>query len=242
MERTLLVCGGDDDLLRVGVGTVGRAGDRLDPVPHHDDAARSPSRTSRCSSRRSAGSRACSRRCPPSRSTCCPDFGDWTSRCRCSSSRSRCNGGASGIRAPSRAAAATSRSACSRRRTEKDAVTGTLLFNVMHYALRPWPWIITALCSTLIYPQLSDIATAFPYVEPSLIGHDMAYPAMMRFLPAGFLGPRRGGHARGVSLDDRDAPQLGHVVPRARLLSALPQAGARPRSTTCSRAASRRRC
>jgi Na+/proline symporter len=73
-------------------------------------------------------------------------------------------------------------------RSEKDAVTGTLLFNVMHYALRPWPWIITALCSTLVYPQLSDIARTFPYVSPSLIGHDMAYPAMMRFLPAGFLG------------------------------------------------------
>ena len=73
-------------------------------------------------------------------------------------------------------------------KTEKDAVVGTLLFNVMHYALRPWPWIITALASTLIYPQLSDIAKTFPYVQPSLIGHDMAYPAMMRFLPAGFLG------------------------------------------------------
>jgi Na+/proline symporter len=73
-------------------------------------------------------------------------------------------------------------------KTEKDAVVGTLLFNVMHYALRPWPWIITALCSTLIYPNLSDIAKTFPYVQPSLIGHDMAYPAMMRFLPAGFLG------------------------------------------------------
>ena len=73
-------------------------------------------------------------------------------------------------------------------RSEQDAVTGTLLFNVMHYALRPWPWIIVALASTLTYPQLTDIAKQFPYVEPSLIGHDMAYPAMMRFLPAGFLG------------------------------------------------------
>jgi Na+/proline symporter len=73
-------------------------------------------------------------------------------------------------------------------RTEKDAVTGTLLFNVMHYALRPWPWIITALCSLVIYPQVSDIARQFPYVDGALIGHDMAYPAMMRFLPAGFLG------------------------------------------------------
>ena len=73
-------------------------------------------------------------------------------------------------------------------RSEQDAVTGTLLFNIMHYALRPWPWILVALCSTLVYPQLSDIAKSFPYVDPSLIGNDMAYPAMLRFLPAGFLG------------------------------------------------------
>jgi Na+/proline symporter len=73
-------------------------------------------------------------------------------------------------------------------KTEKDAVIGTLLFNVMHYALRPWPWIIVALASTIIYPQLSDISATFPNLEPSLLGHDIAYPAMMRFLPAGFLG------------------------------------------------------
>ena len=73
-------------------------------------------------------------------------------------------------------------------RTEKDALTGTLLFNVMHYALRPWPWILVALCSLKIYPALDDIRRAFPYVEARLVGHDMAYPAMLRVLPAGFLG------------------------------------------------------
>jgi solute:Na+ symporter, SSS family len=73
-------------------------------------------------------------------------------------------------------------------RTEKDALTGTLLFNAMHYALRPWPWIIVALSSILVYPQLADIHRVFPYVEERLIGNDMAYPAMLRFLPAGFLG------------------------------------------------------
>jgi Na+/proline symporter len=73
-------------------------------------------------------------------------------------------------------------------KTEKDAVVGTLFFNVMHYALRPWPWIITALCSTLVFPQLADLGRAFPYVDKALIGNDIAYPAMMRFLPAGFLG------------------------------------------------------
>jgi SSS family solute:Na+ symporter len=59
---------------------------------------------------------------------------------------------------------------------------------VAHYALRSWPWIIVALASILVYPQLADIQRTFPWVDPKLIGHDMAYPAMLRFLPAGFLG------------------------------------------------------
>jgi len=73
-------------------------------------------------------------------------------------------------------------------KSEKDALGGTLFFNVAHYALRSWPWIIVALASILVYPELSDIQRTFPYVDPKLIGHDMAYPAMMRFLPVGFLG------------------------------------------------------
>ena len=73
-------------------------------------------------------------------------------------------------------------------KSENDALAGTLFFNFAHYALRPWPWIIVALCSLLVYPQVSDIATTFPHVDPALLGHDMAYPAMLRFLPAGMLG------------------------------------------------------
>jgi Na+/proline symporter len=73
-------------------------------------------------------------------------------------------------------------------RSEADALKGTLFFNFAHYALRPWPWIIVGLASLVVYPELSDIAVALPHVDPSLIGHDMAYPAMLRFLPAGFLG------------------------------------------------------
>ena len=73
-------------------------------------------------------------------------------------------------------------------KSENDALAGTLFFNFAHYALRPWPWIIVALASMIIYPQLSDIQTAFPHVDPGLIGHDIAYPAMLRFLPVGWLG------------------------------------------------------
>jgi SSS family solute:Na+ symporter len=73
-------------------------------------------------------------------------------------------------------------------RSEKDALGGTFFFNVAHYALRPWPWIIVALSSLLVFPELADIQRKFPWVDPALIGHDMAYPAMLTFLPAGLLG------------------------------------------------------
>ena len=73
-------------------------------------------------------------------------------------------------------------------KSEKDALAGTLFFNFAHYALRPWPWVIVALASVLVFPSLDDIRRAFPYVDASLIGHDMAYPAMLTFLPAGLLG------------------------------------------------------
>ena len=73
-------------------------------------------------------------------------------------------------------------------KSERDALGGTLFFNIAHYALRPWPWILVALASMLVYPELSDLSDAFPYLDPRLIGHDMAYPAMLTFLPSGFLG------------------------------------------------------
>jgi len=78
-------------------------------------------------------------------------------------------------------------------KTEKDAVAATLFFNVAHYVLRPWPWILVGLASLIIYPQLSDIQKAFPNVDPSLVGHDIAFPAMLKFLPAGWIGLMVGG-------------------------------------------------
>ncbi len=73
-------------------------------------------------------------------------------------------------------------------RTESDALFGTFAFAVMHYALRPWPWIVVALASTIVYPTLHDIQLRFPNLSPSLLGNDIAYPAMLVFLPAGFAG------------------------------------------------------
>lgn len=73
-------------------------------------------------------------------------------------------------------------------KNEKHALAATLLFNVAHYALRPWPWILVALASLVVFPQISDLRTAFPNVDPSVVGHDLAYPAMLSYLPAGLLG------------------------------------------------------
>ena len=73
-------------------------------------------------------------------------------------------------------------------KSEKDALVGTLFFNVAHYGLRTWPWVIVALSSMLVFPQLDDIRRAFPNIDQSLIGNDIAYPAMLTFLPVGWLG------------------------------------------------------
>ena len=78
-------------------------------------------------------------------------------------------------------------------KTEKDSLGAVLFFNVAHYVLRPWPWILTGLASIIIYPQLSDIQAAFPNLDPKLLGHDIAFPAMLKFLPVGFIGLMVGG-------------------------------------------------
>ena len=78
-------------------------------------------------------------------------------------------------------------------KSEKDSLGAVLFFNIAHYVLRPWPWILVGLCSLIIYPQLSDIQAAFPHLDPKLLGHDIAYPAMLTFLPVGFLGLMIGG-------------------------------------------------
>lgn len=78
-------------------------------------------------------------------------------------------------------------------KSEKAALGAVLFFNIAHYVLRPWPWILVGLASLLVFPELSDIQKAFPKLAPELLGHDIAYPAMLTFLPAGFAGLIIGG-------------------------------------------------
>jgi len=88
-------------------------------------------------------------------------------------------------------------------KNEKHAIGATLLFNIAHYALRPWPWIIIGLASLIIFPNIPDLtapagslaarglvplAEAFPNIPLDKVGHDLAYPAMLAYLPAGLLG------------------------------------------------------
>jgi SSS family solute:Na+ symporter len=73
-------------------------------------------------------------------------------------------------------------------RNEKHAVGATFLYNIAHYAFRPWPWIIVALASLVIFPDLASLKAAFPHVSADIVRHDLAYPAMLTFLPRGVMG------------------------------------------------------
>ena len=68
-------------------------------------------------------------------------------------------------------------------RNERHGLLATLWFNVAHYALRPWPWILVALCSVALYPdgalnpETGQVDPAFGYIK-----------VMTDFLPVGFRG------------------------------------------------------
>ena len=71
---------------------------------------------------------------------------------------------------------------------ENHAIGATLFFNIMHYAFRPWPWILVALSSLVVFPDIASIQEAFPAVSEDKLGHDLAYSAMLTKLPTGLLG------------------------------------------------------
>ena len=73
-------------------------------------------------------------------------------------------------------------------KNENHAIGATFFFNIMHYALRPWPWILVALASLVVFPDLGSIQQAFPNISPDKLGNDLAYPAMLTKLPTGLLG------------------------------------------------------
>ncbi|MGB5648070.1 MAG: Na+:solute symporter, partial [Muriicola sp.] len=73
-------------------------------------------------------------------------------------------------------------------KNENHAIGATFFFNIMHYALRPWPWILVALASLVVYPDVASIQEAFPMIANDKLGNDLAYSAMLTKLPSGLLG------------------------------------------------------
>ena len=241
MGQTLLVCARDQRRLR---GDVAGSGACSSPTSIQFGIAmtgivrRGVLRAAAARGRRTR--RACSPRSIRRRSRMLPDFGELAARrSPSSSSRSPSSGGRSwypgaepggGSYIAQRMLAAQDR--------ERDALGGTLFFNVAHYALRPWPWIIVALRSMLVFPHARrHRARACRTSTASLLGNDMAYPAMLTLPAARAARPHGRRTARRLRLDDLDAPQLGHVVSRPRLLSPLHAARRDRDATTCSSAA-----
>ena len=73
---------------------------------------------------------------------------------------------------------------------ENNAIGATFFFNICHYAVRPWPWILVALASLIVFPTVADIQNTLSSgtLSPDLIKNDMAYPAMITLLPHGIFG------------------------------------------------------
>ena len=68
--------------------------------------------------------------------------------------------------------------------TDKDAVKASLLFNIAHYAIRPWPWIIVALVSIVSYPELSDPEKGYPKLMVDLLPNGLLGLLVVSFLSA----------------------------------------------------------
>ena len=127
-------------------------------------------------------------------------------------------------------------------KSERDALGAVLFFNVAHYVLRPWPWILVALASIVVYPELSDLQRALPHVDPDAdrprhrLPGDAQVPADRVHRPDGRRPDRR------ELVDDPHPPELGRVVSGPRFLSAVHQAATRRNGTTSPRRAWSRCC
>ncbi len=99
-------------------------------------------------------------------------------------------------------------------KNENHAIGATFFFNVMHYALRPWPWIIVALASLVVFPDLSSIQEAFPNISEDKLGQDLAYPAMLTKLPSGLLGIVVASSGCSIYVNYFNPFELGFIIYR----------------------------
>ena len=73
-------------------------------------------------------------------------------------------------------------------KSENHCIGGSILYQVVNYAIRPWPWYLTAFASLVVFPDLASLQAKFPHIDPSLVKGDLAYPAMLTFVPGGWRG------------------------------------------------------
>ena len=70
-------------------------------------------------------------------------------------------------------------------KNERHTLLATLWFNIAHYTLRPWPWILVALVAMVVYPNLGDPEHANPMLQDPEAGYPLL---MLEYLPVGLLG------------------------------------------------------
>ncbi len=73
-------------------------------------------------------------------------------------------------------------------KNENHCQAGTILFLVMNYVVRPWPWYLAAFATLAIFPDLESLKAMFPHIPEEMVKGDLAYPALFRFIPSGWLG------------------------------------------------------
>ena len=104
---------------------------------------------------------------------------------------------------------------------EKHAIGATFFFNIMHYALRPWPWILVALASLIVFPDLQSIQDAFPGITLDKLGEDLAYSAMLTYLPTGLLGLLLASLVAAYMSTISSTLELGRILFGLRLLQTI---------------------
>ena len=73
-------------------------------------------------------------------------------------------------------------------KNENHCQAGTILFLVMNYVVRPWPWYLAAFATLVIFPDLDSLKAMFPHIPENMVKGDLAYPALFKFIPNGWLG------------------------------------------------------
>ena len=107
--------------------------------------------------------------------------------------------------------AATSRNEFSARKDERNGLLSVLWFNIAHYALRPWPWILTALAAIVLYPHLEHPETGYMLIVSDHV-------------PRGSARHRDRRIHGGFHVHHRHATELGRLLSGVGFLSPLHQA------------------